>query len=1104
MLLVVAAAGSANAQINVTTIRFDHLGVEDGLADRDVNTIVQDDLGFIWIGTDDGISRYDGHDFTSLLYDPDDPNSLHDTTIREIALGANGVLWIATYSGIERLDPLTGRFTAYGAGSVLADRLPTDEYNEVLEDRNGFVWAGSDKSGLFRLDPTTGAIEHYPANPVDPGSLVDNTINEIFEARDGTVWVATGAYGVHRYDPGSNSFVRVPVPAPGIHPADGFYAITEDADGILWLAGWGLHRLDPISGESARMLPFPDVPEPVPPHYDNYVSSLAWSPDGRLWVGSYDRGLLLFDPATASFSNYSVDKSDTSSLRDSEVRELLRDRSGVLWIGLGNVGLSRLDPRRENVARLSAPEQSNLSALVEDDADNLWFGYSSAIVRWDPATGRGKTYTQGVGRGGLLNSHVTEFTRIASDPGAVWAGTADGSLNRIDVRGTVTARYPLVENPEFESHPIFEMVEMTTQPGVIWTAVWYGGLCRLFAATGATRCFSPDSSELAHYPRHMTEDKWQPGILWLATDEGLQRFDTQTQTFTDLYRHVDGDTTTISINLANRVASSRRDDGVLWVGLWSGGLTRFDTRTGTATRRYNVSNSELPHNTVTGITEDAGGILWVSTPRGVIRLDPADGRMRNVTGAIGVPLLPTGGFLANNGDVVLGAGGEAVYRFDPARVNSNSIPPEVVLTDLYVRDNRIEPGPGSLIDRPLTRGPEIALPYADRDVAFEYVALEYLQPDGVRYAYRLLGYDDAWREVGDQRRAAYTNLPPGRYTLQVRAANADGVWNEIGASADFTILPPWWRTLWAYFAYGLVALAAVLGVDRVQRRRVVAKERERSREKELAQAREIERAYAELRVAKDRLVHQEKLASLGQLTAGIGHEIKNPLNFVNNFAEVSAELAAELREVADRDSNAKLSDVADVVRDLEQNSLLIKEHGMRADSIVRSMMEHASNTSGRRQPTDINKLVDEHVDLAYHGRRSQVPDFSIEIRKDFSPDAGTVDVVPQEIGRVVLNLVGNAMDALIGSTESKDPGVTISTRRADGHVTISVTDNGPGIPPEDLDRIFEPFFTTKPAGTGTGLGLSLSHDIVAQGHGGTLAVTNGNGTGTTFTVSLPV
>ncbi|MFN3595885.1 MAG: sensor histidine kinase, partial [Rubricoccaceae bacterium] len=271
----------------------------------------------------------------------------------------------------------------------------------------------------------------------------------------------------------------------------------------------------------------------------------------------------------------------------------------------------------------------------------------------------------------------------------------------------------------------------------------------------------------------------------------------------------------------------------------------------------------------------------------------------------------------------------------------------------------------------------------------------------------------------------------------------------------------------------------------------------------------LEASLRDLRATQSQLVEQEKLASLGQLTAGIAHEIKNPLNFVNNFADLSIDLAAELRatlaEAAARPVGDVLPDVEDLLADLAENARRIRSHGQRADRIVRAMLLHSRGGAGVRTPVDVNAFAEEYANLAYHGARAASVDFQAALAQDLDPEAGRISVVPDEMGRVLINLFSNAFYAVSQHPPSggAPPTVTLTTRRLPGGVEIRVADNGPGIPEQIRARIFEPFFTTKPAGQGTGLGLSLAFDIVTQLHGGTLRVETAPGRGSTFILFLP-
>ncbi|GAB3582626.1 hypothetical protein GCM10027345_27090 [Hymenobacter daeguensis] len=273
------------------------------------------------------------------------------------------------------------------------------------------------------------------------------------------------------------------------------------------------------------------------------------------------------------------------------------------------------------------------------------------------------------------------------------------------------------------------------------------------------------------------------------------------------------------------------------------------------------------------------------------------------------------------------------------------------------------------------------------------------------------------------------------------------------------------------------------------------------------QAEELQATLTELRTTQAQLVQSEKMASLGELTAGIAHEIQNPLNFVNNFADVSAELITELEEEQQKPAR-DLELEAELLADLKQNLLKISQHGGRAASIVRGMLEHSRTSSGERTLTDLNALADEYLRLAYHGLRAKDKTFNATLKPDFDPSLRPVEVISQDLGRVLLNLLNNAFYAVRQRQQKGEAGyaptVSISTRNLGKEVELRVRDNGLGIPEAVRAKIFQPFFTTKPTGEGTGLGLSLSYDIITQGHGGTLSVQSEEGSGTEFVISLPL
>ncbi|GAB4001726.1 hypothetical protein GCM10028807_58590 [Spirosoma daeguense] len=294
----------------------------------------------------------------------------------------------------------------------------------------------------------------------------------------------------------------------------------------------------------------------------------------------------------------------------------------------------------------------------------------------------------------------------------------------------------------------------------------------------------------------------------------------------------------------------------------------------------------------------------------------------------------------------------------------------------------------------------------------------------------------------------------------------------------------------------------------IEKNRLIASQNEQLEKQVEERTRELKTTLENLKVTQNQLVQKEKMASLGELTAGIAHEIQNPLNFVNNFSEVSEELVEELKEERAKGEKRDEELESELLQDLSQNLQKISQHGKRASNIVKGMLEHSRVSTGKRQPTDLNALADEYLRLSYHGLRAKDKTFNVELVTTFDTDLSPINLVPQDIGRVLLNLFINAFYAVQQRQKNQNelgyqPIVTVTTYYADKRAVITVHDNGTGMPEAVQQKIFQPFFTTKPTGEGTGLGLSLSYDIVTKGHNGTINVVSKEGEGTTFTIMLP-
>ena len=443
--------------------------------------------------------------------------------------------------------------------------------------------------------------------------------------------------------------------------------------------------------------------------------------------------------------------------------------------------------------------------------------------------------------------------------------------------------------------------------------------------------------------------------------------------------------------------------------------------------------------------------------------------------------------------MVLGIGG--LIEIEPQKISKNNIPPQLSIRQFLVDD----------VSYPL--GIEQKIQPGNHRYIFDYSVLSFTAPEKNNIKFRLIGYDKDWIVSKGDQRAIYTGLGPGQYRFEVLGCNNDGVWAPTPAFYVFEVEPWYYQTIWFK---GLIFLAFLAGIWALLRWRTKSTRAANLKlEQQVFQrTAELQTSLEKLKSTQAQLIQSEKLASLGELTAGIAHEIQNPLNFVNNFSELSVDLAKELKdEVQKSEKDWEL--IEDLTNDLSQNQEKINHHGKRASSIVKGMLEHSRTSTGAKEMTDINALADEYLRLAYHGLRAKDVSFNSDFELIADENLPKIEVIPQDMGRVLLNLINNAFWAVNERSKKGETGfepkVTVTTQlTANSQVLIAIKDNGTGMSEDIKAKIFQPFFTTKPTGQGTGLGLSLAYDIITKGHGGTLEVESMEGEGTMFMVKLPI
>ncbi len=1115
-------------------IAFAHLSVEQGLRNASVTSVDQDALGFIWVGTLDGLFRWDGVDLRPFRRQSADTTTIGSNSVQVLAATAGGDLWVGTDGGLNRYDAATESF-------LRVHGLPSETVVALVADSAGGAWAGTYGGGLVHLNADGAVTEVAQHDPADRASLPSDDVEALYLDPDGALWAGTGDGLARRTADGRFQTFRPDsaVPFPMVS------AITPSGRGGLFVGtmGGGLFRFDPSSG---RFTPL-DVSAGDP--LATVVSSVYADPDGSVWVGTFGGGLRRLAPGDSAPTVFRASPEDPGSLASDEVSDIMEDRQGILWVATDS-GLDRFDRARGTAVRFRhdpddpASLADNMVRSVLEASDGTLFVGTAETLDWS-TDGRRFSHARARVPNGRA-SHPVQAIYQDRD-GTVWVGTEGAGLWQFEDGELAAVPITVQGAGELSVTSLLE-----DRAGRFWIGTLSRGLVLYDRPSGRTLFYHVGGDPAYSRIRDVAEDPG--GRVWVATARGVCRLDRATDegAFTCF---------TSEPAPADPYALHPRPDGTLWVGATNGLFRMRAAEPEAGFTAYTVDNSDLPGERVYAIVEDEGGSLWLSTNDGLARFEPVTESFSRRLG-IGDAVDRTLNEAAARGEdgrlYAGGAGGLlAFYPEDLSARNAN--PPQVVITGVDVAGQPVRPGGGVL---------EVAAPVAERIelgpdqdyITFHYAALHFSDPAANTYRVRLDGFDedDQWRDVGTDRSFPFTTIPPGRYTFEVQAANADGVWSDRAASMEVVVHPPWWRTWWAILGFVAVGLFGLVRADRWQRARLLREERERAERREtelraetaeaeqrkaqaeaaalkaengrkaieLERARDVEEANAKLAAANERLetslrdlratqaqlVQSEKLASLGQLTAGIAHEIKNPLNFVNNFADLSVDLATELQqelsEGQDRPVAELMEEVGPLLDDLKDNARRIHEHGQRADRIVRSMLLHSRGGSSEQGRVDLARFVDEYANLAYHGARANDSEFQVALVRDFAEDTGEVEIVPQELGRVLINLLSNAFHtvALRARTAGPDyePAVTLRTRRQGDAVVIQIVDNGTGIPDAVRERIFEPFFTTKPTGEGTGLGLSLAHDIVTQVHGGQMEVESTEGEGTTFTITLPV
>jgi len=756
----------------------------------------------MWFGTQHGLNRYDGYKFRVFTPDPTRANSLSGGWIYSLFKDRSGILWIGCNQFLDRFDPVTETFSHYRLGSNDLRGVPP--VTSITQDTSGILWLATGK-GLYALDPSTGRmIHHYTHDPLNSSSLSANDINLTGEDRSGRFWVADGGH-LEELDRATGKVTwRFSLP----QSVRDDFSIQEDRFGKLWIAydaiggAGGIVSLDRSRNEltyysfydrkSGKTLPL------------GMIAMLEDS-EGNLWLGTKNSGLLKFAQETGKAIRYHHHADDPDSLDDDRVISLSQDREGNIWLGLharepvffATRKASFTSLLRGSLTRNSLGEKM-VNAIYEDHQGTVWVGVARSLIRIDRTTGKYDSYN-------LPETGVnTDLVSITEDSsGGIWVGTEGAGLYRFNAKTGQFKRF-LPDPSAFFGNVIIRL--FVDHTGAMWLATW-NGLDRFDPLTERFVVYKRDLQSRTEQYYDIAEDR--NGRLWLGGNSGLQRFDPATGKFIG-YEHQLDNPRSLSDNVISSVLIDH--SGKIWAATYNG-LAELDQESGTFTNYY--AKDGLPSSRVSCVLEDEHDVMWLSTARGVSRFDPLTKAFKNYSTADGLPGMDLTGwrtcFRSASGEIFFGGFGGGTSFF-PDHVVDNSYVPPVVFTDFWLAGHPLEVGGSSPLKKSISYTDSITLSHKQFPFSLEFAALSYSTPTMNRYRYRLDGMDKQWNEVGgDQRVVNYTALPPGRYTFLVQATTGQSDWNSTQTVLDFKVLPPWWSTWWFRSAVATLSVALLWG-----------------------------------------------------------------------------------------------------------------------------------------------------------------------------------------------------------------------------------------------------------------------------------------------------
>lgn len=926
--------------------QFESYSLEQGLSQSNVRCILKDKNGFLWIGTQDGLDRFDGYEFKVFKNNPNDVNSLSSNIITCLLEDKKGNLWVGTNYGLNKFNQQAGKFTQYMAMKGNFSALQGESILSLAEDSSGIIWIGTYLGGLSKFSPDENKFITFLHKPDDENSISSNNIFSLFIDRNKNLWTGTFGGGLNFFDDIAEKFLHYRnIPSDKNSLSNDFVnAIQEDENGNLYIGtASGICVLNLQSKKIKRLT--------VNPIYDGIIQksdiqTLVRDGENNLWIGTETNGMIFFDSKSRKIKKYQNEKSNSSSLKENNVTSLLVNSDENIWVGTHSTGLYKLNLNKKKFENLllegsnkTTLTDANIWPIFEDSKGKIWVGTNNGLNVLDKNNHILKKYFYSpFDRNTVSNNRIWSINEDRK--GIIWVGTQNG-LNGIDFSKNKITRFQYSSNKKSIPFNLIKYV-YPDKDGLLWLGTWGAGMIRFDPSTMNSKIYQHQlndkysiSDDVIFY---ITEDS--KGNFWICTSNGLNKFDKISERFTS-FVHDDSEPDGLHANAIYYIFEDINDR--YWIASHGSGLIQFNYSTGKF--KNFTENDGLPNNVVYGILKDQKNNLWLSTNRGICKFFPQQKIFKNYNTKDGLPSdeFNAGAFFKSKTGKFYFGTIDGLTSFYPDSIFENKSIPKIAITDFRIFDKTIK-NFNSLVD-----GDKINLDYSDNYFSFEFAALDFTEPTNNQYAYMLQGFDKDWIYSGNRRYAAYTHLDAGRYVFVVQASNNDGVWNKKGISVIINISPPYWATWWfkvIILSVVILLITYVYKRNTNQFKREVAVQQKFS--KQLIEAQENER---------------KRIAS--ELHDGLGQN----LLIISNLAQVGlqkGDINISKKQFANITENAKES--IEEVRKIAHNLHPYQLDELGLSSALQSMLKKLAETTSLNLSTYIEHIdalikSDQHIHL---------------------------------------------------------------------------------------------------------------------------------------------